>query len=358
MKKYFLITICVLLITNFFTSCSSNEEAKPDGELVTLCDLKARPEKYKGRFVRIENVQFVSTDVGKTFGGTYTGNTLTNPNGTGLRTLQDCAGNTITVATDPLSSFVGAIIPNGNGTFKGVISVFSNNVAQISVTNTQDFAGLVNTRCNITPTPCPATLETIANVRALGVGATISAPIKVRGVVISDWAGNNVTGSSTQRQNFVVQDATAGMTFRLSAATSGANPFPYLMGETVEINLQGKTVGQFNDQVQISGLAISDITDLGVVDPMPTAQIITIAQLNSDAFESQLIQINGVTFGTGTYSGNQNFTVGASTGTCRTNPAATFSGNSLPTGTVNIRGIAGRNLTSRQIQPRNTSDLP
>jgi hypothetical protein len=91
---------------------------------------------------------------------------------------------------------------------------------------------------------------------------------------------------------------------------------------------------------------------------MPTAQIITIAQLNSDAFESQLIQINGVTFGTGTYSGNQNFTVGASTGTCRTNPAATFSGNSLPTGTVNIRGIAGRNLTSRQIQPRNTSDLP
>lgn len=357
MKKYFnfLLLCCLVLM---MLSCKTTEDATPEGQTITLCQLKADPAKYKGTYIRLENVQFVDTDLGKAFGGTYTGPNLTNPNGTGLRTLQDCAGNTLTVATDPLSSFVGRFIPNGNGTFSGVVNIFTGNVPQISVTKEIDFANMTNARCNIVPVACPTVLETIANVRALGVNAIITAPIKVRGVVISDWSANNVTGASTQRQNFVVQDATGGMTFRLTAPTASGSPFPYLMGETVEVTLQGKTVAQFNDQMQISGVATSEVTDLGIIDPMPTPQIITIAQLNSDAFESQLIQINGVTFGAGTYSGNQNFTVGAISGTCRTNTSATFANTTLPTSIVNIRGIAARNVGSRQIQPRNTSDLP
>ncbi|TAE73402.1 MAG: hypothetical protein EAZ85_07205 [Bacteroidetes bacterium] len=361
MKKYFNFFLILFIAVIFLTACGKDNEVVSDGQLVTLCDLKGNINKYKGKYVRIDNVQFISTDIGKFFGGSYVGSNLTNPNGVATRVLQDCFGNTFTIYTDVLSSFVGAIVPSGNGTFRGVISTSPTGEAQLNITKERDFSSMTNPRCNIVPTVCPTTLETIANIRKLGVNSDPIGALRIRGVVISDWSANNVTGASTQRQNFVVQDATGGITFRLSAATAAGNPFPYLMGETVEINLLGKLVAQFNDQMQIANLSPTDITDLGVVDPMPTPQVITIAQLNSDAFESQLVQINGVTFETVTpftYSGNKNFSVGTSTAVCRTNTSATFSSTALPTGAVNIKGIAARNGLSRQIQPRNPSDLP
>ncbi len=358
MKKYFNFFFITLILVVFLTACGKDTEVVADGQLVTLCDLKGSLSKYKGKYVRIDNVQFIADDVGKFFGGSYVGQNLTNPNGVATRLFQDCAGNSFTVYTDVLSSFVGSIVPSGSGTLRGVISIGPTGQPQLNITKESDFSSMTNARCNIVPTVCATTLETIANIRNLGIGSVIGS-VRVRGVVISDWTANNVTGASTQRQNFVIQDATGGMTFRLSAATSGSSPFPFAMGETVEVNLLGKLVAQFNDQMQIGSIDISDVNDLGTgVDPMPTPQVITITELNSDAFESQLIQINGVTFGAGTYSGNQNFTVGALTGVCRTNTAATFSNIPLRTTVVNIKGIGGRNGASRQIQPRNTSDLP
>ncbi|NJL13503.1 MAG: hypothetical protein HC913_11200 [Microscillaceae bacterium] len=313
---------------------------------------------FESRLVTLENITYV--EAGQNFyGGSGSG---TN------RNITD-GSNTAVVRIGSASAFGDETIPAGPVNLTGNAGIF-NGTVQLLPRNAEDVGA------NGGGGGGEPSLETIANVRALfaaGGGVLsdnnsevlISQNIKIAGVVISDWTGGNVNGGTQSKRNFVIQDATAGLTIRLSANVSG--DFPFALGDAVEILLQGQKLSPFGSQLQIEDIPIDKVSETGT-GTLPAPQVISIAQLNTGNFDAQLIRIDGVRFTTtpGTYSGNQTFSLdGTATplGTCRTNTSTTtnpapFASTALPTGVVNLTGIAGVNGTTFQIQPRNASDLP
>lgn len=198
---------------------------------------------------------------------------------------------------------------------------------------------------------------TIAEVRALYTGATLtlSQDKFIEGVVTS--SNDNVTS-----KNVYVQDATGGIVLRFNASNV-TDPGKVLMGELIRVPLQGVTLTAFNGLLQMGDgtatLPHSKVIKLGSAS-LPEAKTITIAQLNSEAFQSQRVRITGITVttanGTKTYSGNNTMTDGTGSSTLRVESYAPFSGAIIPTGTLTITGIASA-FTTSQLVPMSQADI-
>ncbi|MEZ4738793.1 MAG: DUF5689 domain-containing protein [Flavobacteriales bacterium] len=83
-------------------------------QLVTISQIG--PE-LQGKLIRLENVQFVASDTALTYADAVNQNTLN-------RTLEDCGGATVLVRTSGYADFAGQGLPNGKGSFVGVVSQF------------------------------------------------------------------------------------------------------------------------------------------------------------------------------------------------------------------------------------------
>ena len=101
------------------------------------------------------------------------------------------------------------------------------------------------------PGPEPGDATPIADILKLGQGATIESA-KIEGIVISNAELNNLTS----KKGLYVQDATAGLQFYCAANHE------FKFGDKVQIDLSGLKVGNFNGAVQISGLALANVTKL------------------------------------------------------------------------------------------------
>lgn len=84
-------------------------------ETVSLEQLTSGTDDYKGKLVRLENVQFVAGDLGKTFA---------DPNTTTNRNIEDCEGNSIIVRTSSFANFATKTVPEGNGSMIGIAGFF------------------------------------------------------------------------------------------------------------------------------------------------------------------------------------------------------------------------------------------
>ena len=186
-------------------------------------------------------------------------------------------------------------------------------------------------------------LKTIAEIRALYADTDlgITSNLTIEGVVTS------VVGN-TSSQNVVLQDASAGIVVRFQESHS------FQRGDLVEVSLFGDTLTNFNDLVQVEVLDIATAVKIGTSD-LPAYQTVTIAELNaSDAYESELVQIENVEFEDAgdDMSGNANITDGSNTAVVRTNSGASFSSETQPSGTGTVRGIAGVFRGTNQINPQ------
>ncbi len=72
---------------------------------------------YKGMLVKVENVQFISSEIGETWADAATQST-TN------RMLEDCNGGTLTVRTSGYANFAAQLLPTGEGSLVAVASVY------------------------------------------------------------------------------------------------------------------------------------------------------------------------------------------------------------------------------------------
>ena len=131
------------------------------------------------------------------------------------------------------------------------------------------------------PTPTPEGITTIAEVLALGNGATINAVIE--GVVISNMELNNLTS----KKGMYVQDATGGLQFYLAANHE------FAFGTKVQIDLSGTTLGAYNGAVQISGLALDKITTVSTGNTVEP-KAVTMADFLANKYEGQYVAIEGV----------------------------------------------------------------
>ena len=131
------------------------------------------------------------------------------------------------------------------------------------------------------PEPTPGETKTIAEILALGEGATISGSIE--GVVVSNMALSNLTS----KKGLYVQDETGALQFYLAANHELA------FGTKVKIDLTGATLGAYNGAVQISGLALDKITTISTGNTVE-AKSVTVADFLANKYEGQYIALEGI----------------------------------------------------------------
>ncbi|MBI9039575.1 MAG: hypothetical protein JEY97_15710, partial [Bacteroidales bacterium] len=88
-------------------------------ELVTMADIYTG--KYQSKLIKLEGVQFVQTDLGKTYADAKN---LISEN----RTLETCDGSTIIVRTSGYATFAGEKLPTGKGSIIAIASIYNEDI--------------------------------------------------------------------------------------------------------------------------------------------------------------------------------------------------------------------------------------
>ncbi len=184
----------------------------------------------------------------------------------------------------------------------------------------------------------------IADARQMGSGNTVT---------VSGW----VTVSDQYLGPMYIQDETAGIAVFSAALMRPDFTLDVQLGDSVVVT---GGMSLFNGLLQISSNVSVEIYPEGNREIQP-AQI-TVADMNTGNFESQLIQINNVTIPhTGIFQVNTSYNFSDATGNGEIRVQrfnAEFDGAHIPTDQpVDVIGVAGRFNNTRQLMPRFPSDF-
>ena len=288
-------------------------------------------------YIRLENVQFITADTGKTWADPVTQFSLN-------RTVEDCDKRQLVIRTSGFADFAGQKTPGKNGTIEGVLGVFGSTY-QLFLRNASG-ATMAADRCTVAG---QGTLVDISEIRAAysGVATVVPSGKKIRGVVISDRSANNLNN-----RNIYIQDGSAGIVVRFGTAHT------YNLGDEVEINVGGQELSDFNGLVQVNNVPLDN--SIGVATGKTvTPRVVKVSELNANfnTWESTLVQIENATITGGTtLSGSRTVSDGTGSITMFTQSAATFSGNPVPANAVKVTAIVS-DFNGKQIILRNASDI-
>jgi hypothetical protein len=292
----------------------------------TVSDILANANAWESTLVNIQNATLSG---GATYGD--------------FNVMLDDGTNSITMFS-AFSNFANTPLPTGTGDVTAVVSDFTGTQLLIRNTNDVNIAGGGGGG--------PTTPMTIADVRALFAAGTTAVPAatSIGGIVISDRAAENITG-----RNIVVQQTNgAGIVVRLDVNNTTLN-----LGDSVTIDVSGATLSEFRGLLQISNVPNANATVVNTGNSI-TPRVATVSDVlaNAETWESTLVTINAATIagGSGTYSGGTTVTDATGSIDMFTRSAATFSGNPLPTGNVNITAIVSE-YDTHQINIRNAGDV-
>lgn len=120
---------------------------------VSLTITQAKSTAYLGRLVKLENVQFTDNMNGLTWADKEN---LTTEN----RDLTDCSNKTIIVRTSGYAIPAGDLMPTGNGSMVGIVTVFSGTYQFVI----RDFREVLMTgnRCGVVEQPLGSPVETLS----------------------------------------------------------------------------------------------------------------------------------------------------------------------------------------------------
>lgn len=194
---------------------------------------------------------------------------------------------------------------------------------------------------------------TIASLRAdyAANGETTLEEGYVIGVVTSDKL--NITG-----KNVIVQDASAGIIVRFTA-----DNVDFELGDELSIQLAGGSLSDFNGLVQVSGLELTAATELGV-GTLPTPVAITIAELLSDDYQSELVTISDVaikgadgvnTFGS--FRAEVFSDVSDNEFNAFVRGGSSLEGKIIPVGVGSVTGVATLNSGMGEVTLRSVDDI-
>ncbi len=114
---------------------------------------QAKSNAYLGRLVRLGGVQFTDAMIGQTWANAV-------EQVTENRTLEDCDSKTIIVRTSGYSAAAGELLPSGNGSITGIVTVF-NGTYQFLVRDF-DEVSMTATRCGVVEQPLGTPVETLS----------------------------------------------------------------------------------------------------------------------------------------------------------------------------------------------------
>jgi hypothetical protein len=316
--------------------------AAPSPKTVKISDLTL---DMVSTLLRIEDLQFSKCDAGKVFADAEKKVDIN-------RTMESCVENTeLYLRSSAYSDFAIQKTPTGSGSVVGILGIYSTNnqVApsdfQFYVRDTKDLS-MESSRCDAA---IGGELTNISDIRSqfTGTTTTVSGSKKIKGIVISDRANNNLNA-----RNLYLQDGSGGIVVRFTENHC------YDLGDEIEVDVSGQELSEFQKLLQVNNQPFSKSQVVGTgksIEP----RIATIAEINTnfDAWESTLVYISNATVAGGaTISGSATLNDGTGSLTMFTSAAATFSSTPRPTGTVKITAIVS-DFNGKQVLLRNAGDI-
>lgn len=327
------------LVDEYIVKGSFNNAVIP--EVVSVSSLN---DSYQNKLIQLENFEFQSADLGKTYA--ISGSSPKSVN----FTLKNCDGQSIVLRNSGYSDFANLTVPGGNGTITAIYSVFGS-TKQLYIRDTTDIR-FYGDRCTGGGGGVASPID-ISALRALYPGTgTTDAPTdkKITGIVISDRTSGNLNG-----QNIVLQqgDGLSGIVVRFTANHS------FNIGDKLEVNVTGGSLGEFNGWLQVSNLDLSAATKTGTGTIAP--RVATTQQVNDnfETWESTLVQINNATLSggtSGTFKGSTTVTDASGTIVSFTSSSALFANTNYPTGSITFKGYVSQFNTTKQVNMRTVTD--
>ncbi len=299
-----------------------------------------RSGSHQGKLIKLDDVQFIMTDVGQTFADK---DRLISMN----RTLEDCDGNRLIVRTSGYANFADSLVPEGSGSLVAVVSQFQNEM-QLFIRDYNEVS-MTDERCAIPGDDYQ--LISIAQIRQnFRQGDNmIPANSRLEGVVISDRENSNHPG-----QNLYVSDESgSGMAIRFSSFHD------FDLGTRVRLVFGAPMpMSIFRGLIQIDNMPLGNAFDLGPGTlPEPTTLTIAQAAANLETYQSTLVRFENVTITGGqTFSGNLTLTDQTGQMLLYTYNWASFAGQNVPAGMVNITGILST-FDNPQLLIRSPNDI-
>lgn len=192
------------------------------------------------------------------------------------------------------------------------------------------------------------TIEQLREMHTPGATDSIKTNIYIQGVITLTPELGNIP-------SFVayIQDSTGAICLTVSDATN-----TLAMDSEVKILCNGTPFTEYNGLLQFGEISIASQVELiSLTAELPDPDTITIAQALTGDYQGKYVYIPGVQFDApGTFSGNQILTDCTSSIDVYTRSAATFSGQTRPTGNGSLKGISSV-FTNQQILLRDPSEL-
>ena len=317
---------------------SCDEVAEDD--LVNKISISDISDDYLNTLVEFTGAQFEESAIGKPY---YDENNdlggATNYN------IQDASGGSVVFRTSSFADFAGATVSGQNGTIRGVLTKFASTYQLLA--RTADDINLGDNRVRIGFTSSvTGTKISIADARSKFTGSdtNITDDEFVEGIItMSGIDENNISN-----RNAFIQDETGAIAIRLSSAGT------MISGDQVKIDLKDAVLSEFRGLLQVNVSQNESIELVADGVALPTTTVISVADLLTGNYESQLVAVEAVQFEnqTGTFSGSQNITDCSNTVSIFTSSFSNFADASLPIGNGTIKGIASE-FDSPQLVLRN-----
>lgn len=314
--------------TNFKNILVKTCDEVNEEELVNKITLSEITDAHLNTLIELKDVQFEDAALGKTL---Y--DTNTDVGGGTNYLIEDISEASIAFRTSAFADFGNTVVPNGNGTIRGVLTKFSNTY-QILIRSIEDMQ-LNNERKRIGfAEEITGTKANISDIRALfsGTDTKITDDVYIEGVVTMSGIDEN----NMSDRNAFIQDESGAIALRMSSKTS------LRRGYQIKINLKDVVLGSLRGLLQANVTQYKHVFFVADNVVLPTPKSITIAELNTGNFEAQLVSIDNVQFEEedGTYNGNQSITDCKKIADVLTISPASFAKENYPNGNGQIVGLA------------------
>jgi len=204
--------------------------------------------------------------------------------------FRNCNDARMILRTSGYAKFQPMKTPGGRGVIVGIYTRFRN-TPQLYIRDTSDVHFTNPIRCNGSEY-APPVLVTVDSLRNYYQGSDVTIPsMKIRGVVISDVANGNISNG-----NLVLQESSTGK--GISIYYGGT--LSYALGDSLEINISGATLKNFQGRLEVSGARVNKTIKLATNRTI-TPKTLTISAINNDIanLESTLVKIDNITWQAG-----------------------------------------------------------
>lgn len=308
-----------------------------------LSQLAVTDYSLLNRIVTIDGLEFDSLNTFKKYADPA-------PSSGTSRTLKDCNGSTIILRSSGYAKFQPLLTPAGKGSITAIYTSYKG-TPQLLIRDTGDVK-FYGTRCNgaVIEPPVPAITVPIDSIRKLWKGTDVTlSTYKIKGLVISDKAGNNTTSGKL----LTIQDGNSGVVIFFSGSHN------FVPGDSVIIDISGGTLADFNGILEITNISTSVAEKVGASAALP--KLVTIKELvdNYEMYKSTLVKISNATIsGGGTYLGSKTLSDGSgATIVVYTYNSAVFANSPVPATAKSFTAIVSQYGSTKQLLIRNTTDI-